>query len=107
VRWQFELQVTLLEAPTVKVQVAPPVQLRLADAPATSVHWLPPLQPPLHEVPHESLVQVPPGHETLQLFPDGSHVFLLHPVGVLPHATDRASNPSRSQFIRAPSLGSC
>lgn len=69
--WQVEaLQVTLLEAPTVKLQVEPPAQARLAELPAVSVQLLPPLHPPLQEVPHDSPPQVPPAHATLQLAPE-------------------------------------
>lgn len=80
VRWQVDaLQLTLLDAPTVYVQVAPPVQLRLLEAPAESEQVLPPLQPPLHDVPQLPSVQLPPVQAIVQLLPEGSQLVRSHP----------------------------
>ncbi len=81
ITWQVEaLQVTLLEAPTVKLQVEPPAQPRLAEVPAVSVQLLPPVHPPLQEAPQESAPQVPLTHAMLQLTSEVVQDALVHPL---------------------------
>lgn len=80
VRWHVDaLQLTLLDAPTVYVQLAPPVQLRLLEAPAESEQVLPPLQPPLHELPQVPSVQLPLGQAMVQLLPEELQLVCSHP----------------------------
>ena len=73
------MQPTLLLPPTVKLQVAPLVQLRLALAPAVTVHLLPPLQVPLQEAPQVPS-QVPEVRAREQLLTAGSQAILLNEV---------------------------
>ncbi len=106
--WQVaEVHPMLLLEPTVKLQVAPDVQLRLALLPAVTVHVLPPLHGPLQEFPQVPL-QVPLVHASEQLATDGSHPIWLNELP--PHAT-RAAVPSaaRSVFTTGPfdSLPDC
>src|SRR5689334_13858893 len=79
----------LLLEPTVKLQVAPEVQLRLVLFPAVTSQVLPPLQEPLQELP-----QVPPQLPLVQLSEqleiDGSQPICVNE-GLPPHATRAAS----------------
>lgn len=87
--WQVAaVQPMLLLDPTVKLQVAPEVQLRLVLFPAVSEQLLPPLQLPLQELP-QLPAQSPVGQETVQLATPGSQPITVEEVP--PHAAIAAS----------------
>ena len=76
--WQVAaVQPMLLLEPTVKLHVAPEVQLKLALLPVLIVQVLPALQAPLHELPQVPL-QVPELQASEQLAADGSQPIWLN-----------------------------
>jgi hypothetical protein len=96
--WQVAaVHPTLLLEPTVKLHVAPDVQLRLALLPAVTVHVLPALHVPLHELPLVPL-QSPVVHASYQLATAGSQPMVC---GELPPqaAAAATTNPQRIRFI--------
>jgi hypothetical protein len=94
--WQVAaVQPMLLLEPTVKLHVAPEVQLRLALLPALTVQALPPLQAPLHEFPQVPL-QLPAGQANEQLATPGSQPIWLDELP--PHAAI-AANPNAVRIV--------